>query len=66
MYVNYQLPNDRKPETVRNYKYSEFLKEHISIIDPKILILMGSTAMEAAIARVAIIKYSKKEENGKK
>ena len=28
-------------------RYSIFLKEHISIIDPKIIILMGSTAMEA-------------------
>ena len=28
-------------------RYSIFLKEHISIINPKIIILMGSTAMEA-------------------
>ena len=47
--VNYQLPNDRKPEKAEIYKYSEFLKEHISIIDPKILILMGSIAMEALL-----------------
>jgi DNA polymerase len=45
--VNYRPPNDRKPEPAEINRYSEFLREHISIIDPKILILMGSTAMEA-------------------
>ena len=45
--VNYRPPNNRKPETNEINRYSEFLKEHISIIDPKILILMGSTALEA-------------------
>ena len=47
--VNYRPPNNRKPEPSEINRYSEFLKEHISIIDPKILILMGSTAMEALI-----------------
>ena len=47
--VNYRPPNNRKPETSEINKYSEFLKEHISIIEPKILILMGSTAMEAIL-----------------
>tara|TARA_Y100000590_G_scaffold450283_1_gene589684 strand:+ start:2593 stop:3297 length:705 start_codon:yes stop_codon:yes gene_type:complete len=47
--VNYRPPNNRKPELKEINRYSEFLKEHISIIDPKILILMGSTAMEAIL-----------------
>ena len=47
--VNYRPPNNRKPETSEINRYSKFLKEHISIIDPQILILMGSTAMEALI-----------------
>ena len=47
--VNYRPPNNRKPEANEINRYSEFLKEHISIIDPKILILMGSTAMEAIL-----------------
>ena len=47
--VNYRPPNNRKPEPSEINRYSEFLKEHISIINPKILILMGSTAMEAII-----------------
>ena len=45
--VNYRPPDNRKPEPDEILRYSEFLKEHISIFDPKILILMGSTAMEA-------------------
>ena len=47
--VNYRPPNNRKPEPNEINRYSEFLKEHVSIIDPKILILMGSTAMEAIL-----------------
>ena len=45
--VNYRPPNNRKPEPAEITKYSNFLRRHISIIDPKILILMGSTAMES-------------------
>jgi len=47
--VNYRPPNNRKPEHSEINRYSEYLKEHIAIIDPKILILMGSTAMEAIL-----------------
>ena len=45
--VNYRLPNNRKPEPAEITKYSNFLRRHISVIDPKILILMGSIAMES-------------------
>ena len=45
--INFRPPEDRKPTSQEIKRYSIFLKEHISIIDPKILILMGSTAMEA-------------------
>ncbi len=55
--VNYRPPNNRKPEQAEINRYSEFLREHISIIDPKILILMGSTAMEALFG--SKIKISK-------
>ena len=47
--VNYRPPNNRKPEQSEINRYSKYLKEHISIINPKILILMGSTAMEAIL-----------------
>ena len=45
--INFRPPKDRKPTTQEIKRYSIFLKEHISIINPKIIILMGSTAMEA-------------------
>ena len=45
--VNFRPPKDRKPTTQEIKRYSEFLKEHIAIINPKIIILMGSTAMES-------------------
>ena len=47
--VNYRPPNNRKPEQSEINRNSKYLKEHILIIDPKILILMGSTAMEAIL-----------------
>ena len=55
--VNYRPPNNRKPEPAEIIRYSNFLREHISIIDPKILILMGSTAMESLFG--SKIKISK-------
>ena len=45
--INFRPPEDRKPTSQEIKRYSFFLKEHISIINPKIVILMGSTAMEA-------------------
>ena len=45
--INFRPPEDRKPTTIEIKRYSVFLKEHISIINPKIVILMGSSAMEA-------------------
>ena len=47
--VNYRPPNNRKPTVAEINRYSKFLIEHILIIDPKILIIMGSTAMEALV-----------------
>ena len=45
--INFRPPEDRKPTSQEIKRYSIFLKEHISIIDPKIVILLGSTAMES-------------------
>ena len=45
--VNFRPPDDRKPTSIEIKRYSQFLQKHISIIRPKIIILMGSTAMEA-------------------
>ena len=45
--VNYRPPSNRKPEMNEIKRYTEFLYEHVDIIKPKILILLGGTAMEA-------------------
>ncbi len=45
--INFRPPNDRKPTSAEIKRYSVFLKEHISIINPKIIVLMGASAMEA-------------------
>ena len=55
--VNFRPPNNRKPTSAEINRYSIFLREHILIINPKILIIMGSTAMEALVGNN--IKISK-------
>ena len=44
--INFRPPEDRKPSSQEIRRYSSFLIEHSSIINPKMIILMGSTAME--------------------
>ena len=48
--INFRTPEDRKPTGQEIKRYSVFLKKHISIINPKIVILMGSSAMEAVVS----------------
>jgi uracil-DNA glycosylase family 4 len=45
--VNFRPPKDRKPTSTEIKRYSHFLQKQISIIKPKIIILMGSSAMES-------------------
>ena len=45
--VNFRPPEDRKPTSTEIKRYSQFLQKQISIIKPKIIILMGGTAMES-------------------
>ncbi len=45
--INFRTPEDRKPTSQEIKRYSIFLKKHVSIIDPKIVVLLGSTAMES-------------------
>ena len=61
--INFRPPEDRKPTSQEIKRYSVFIKEHISIIDPKIIILLGSTAIVSTASNERI---SMKEENGKK
>lgn len=48
--INFRPPEDRKPNNQEIKRYSVFLKEHISIIDPKIVVLFGSTAMQSIMS----------------
>ena len=58
--VNYRPPNNRKPEPAEITRYSEYLRKHISIINPKILVLLGSSAMNAILGNDEVIsKVSK-------
>ncbi|WP_415322924.1 uracil-DNA glycosylase [Candidatus Pelagibacter sp. Uisw_127] len=45
--VNFRPPEDRKPTSTEIKRYSHFLQKQVSIIKPKIIILMGSSAMES-------------------
>jgi len=45
--INFRPPEDRKPTSTEIKRYSHFLQKQISIIKPKIIILMGSSAMES-------------------
>ena len=53
--VNYRPPNNRKPTDLEIKKYVPFLKIHIEIINPKILVLLGSTALQAIFDEKKII-----------
>ncbi len=57
--VNFRTPDDRKPNSEEIKRYSVFLKEHIKIINPKIIILMGSTAMETVLGLNTKISYER-------
>ena len=45
--INYFLEDGTKASSAQIKRYSIFLKKHIAIINPKIIVLMGTIAMEA-------------------
>jgi uracil-DNA glycosylase len=53
--INYRPPENRRPTDDETNRYLPFVKKHIEIIDPKILILLGSTAMNALIGDNVVI-----------
>ena len=57
--VNFRPPNNRRPEIDEITRYSYFIKKHISIIKPKILLLLGSVAMEALLGSKAKITHER-------
>ena len=53
--INYRPPENRRPTDDEMNRYLPFIKKHIEIIAPKILILLGSTAMNALIGNDFVI-----------
>ena len=64
--VNYRPPANRRPTEKEISRYLPYLINHIEIINPKILILMGSTALNTIVGTEEVIskargKWIKKE-----
>ena len=53
--INYRPPDNRRPTEEETKRYLPFITKHIEIISPKILILLGSTAMNALIGNEVVI-----------
>ena len=53
--VNYRPPENRKPTEKEVDRYLPYLKKHIEIIGPKIILLLGSTAMNAILHNADVI-----------
>ena len=53
--INYRPPENRRPTDEEIKRYLPFITKHIEIISPKILVLLGSTAMNALIGNEVVI-----------
>ena len=53
--VNYRPPENRKPSEKEVERYLPYLKRHIGIIKPNIILLLGSTAMNAILGKTDVI-----------
>ena len=57
--VNYRPPANRRPTEEEIVRYLPYLKSHIEIMNPKILILLGSTALNAIIGNATVISKAR-------
>ncbi len=57
--VNYRPPENRSPTEKEITRYLPYLNKHIEIINPKILILLGSAALNAVIGGKQVISDSR-------
>ena len=57
--VNYRPPSNRKPTDAEITRYFPYLISHIEIINPKILILLGSTALNTIIGNEVVISKAR-------
>ncbi len=53
--INYRPPENRRPTDLEIKRYLPFITKHIEIINPKIVVLLGSTAMNALIGNEVVI-----------
>ena len=57
--VNYRPPENRRPTEEEIARYFPYLINHIEIINPKILILLGSTALNTLIGNETVISKAR-------
>ena len=57
--VNYRPPLNRRPTEDEIERYFPYLKSHIEIINPKILVLLGSTALNTLIGNEEVISKAR-------
>ena len=57
--VNFRPPQNRRPTDEEINRYLPFLEKHIEIINPKILLLLGSTALNAIIGNEIVISKAR-------
>jgi len=57
--VNYRPPSNRKPTEEEIKRYLPYLVKHIEIINPEILVLLGSTALNTLIGNTEVISKAR-------
>ncbi len=57
--VNFRPPMNRRPTDEEINRYLPFLNKHIEIINPKILLLLGGTALNALIGNEVVISKAR-------
>ena len=57
--VNYRPPSNRRPTDEEIKRYLPYLESHIEIVKPKILVLLGSTALNTIIGNLEVISRAR-------
>ena len=57
--VNFRPPMNRRPTDEEIKRYLPFLVRHIELINPKILLLLGSTALNALVGNEVVISKAR-------
>jgi DNA polymerase len=57
--VNYRPPENRKPNDEEIARYLPYLNSHIEIVNPKIILLLGSTALNTLIGDEEVISKAR-------